>query len=81
MDSIVQLGYARNNMRKLNRKERIRYLNTAITQISNLRKSAFYHDNEDRSERNIRYVSGAEKPFYSWWTIFIDIVIAIIYKK
>jgi hypothetical protein len=67
--------------KKLNRKDRIEYIEIAINRISSLRYAGFHDDKEDRSERNVRFISGAKKPFYSWWTIFIDIVIAIIYKK
>jgi len=61
---------------KLTRKERIEYLKTAINLISNLRYAELETD-LDRDPKKIVFNAGMQKPNYSWWTIFIDIVIAL----
>ena len=63
--------------KKLNRQERIKYLETAINVIKNLRGSRYKEDN-NRKVSNVVY--GGEV-LYSYWTIFWDIVIGFNLRK
>jgi hypothetical protein len=65
-------------MRKLNRKERIRYLKTGIDLLQEVR-CAYYYDDINKIKENIRV--NLTQPIYSWWTIFKDVVIALMYRQ
>ena len=65
---------------KLHRDERIEYLKSTLNVMNNLRFSHFDKDN-NRTTQNIKFNSALEKPLYSWWKIFWDIIIGLNIRK
>ena len=57
------------------REERIMELNNVINQINNIRYSVY------DSQGNLVFDASLKQPLYSYWTIFIDIVVGILYRK